>query len=125
MRFGEKFNVALVCLIDTPGAFTSLEDEEHGQSSAIAANLYLMSRLRIPIISVVIGEGSSGGALAIGLADRLLMLEYSIYTVAAPEAPASILWRDKSFAQVPGKPIKISAPALLCTRPLLFAPRPH
>ncbi len=121
MSFAEKFNVPLVCLIDTPGAFTSLEDEEHGQSSAIAANLYLMSRLRIPIISVVIGEGSSGGALAIGIADRLLMLEYSIYTVAAPEAAASILWRDKSFAQDAANAMKISARELLETPHLVDA----
>jgi len=115
MSLAEKFNIPLVCLIDTPGAFTSLEDEEHGQASAIAANLYLMSRLCIPIISVVIGEGSSGGALAIGIADRLLMLQYSIYTVAAPEAAASILWRDKSFAQDAANAMKISACELLET----------
>lgn len=113
MCLAEKFTIPLVCLIDTPGAFTSLEDEEHGQSSSIAANLYLMSRLRIPIISVVIGEGSSGGALAISIADRLLMLEHSIYTVAAPEAAASILWRDKTFAQDAANAMKISARELV------------
>jgi acetyl-CoA carboxylase carboxyl transferase alpha subunit/acetyl-CoA carboxylase carboxyl transferase beta subunit len=119
MSLAEKFSIPLVCLIDTPGAFTSLEDEEHGQSSTIAANLYLMSRLRIPIISVVIGEGSSGGALAISIADRLLMLEYSIYTVAAPEAAASILWRDKAFAQDAANAMKISARELLETPHLI------
>ncbi len=109
MSQAEKFNIPLVCLIDTPGAFPGLEDEERGQSSAIAANLLLMSRLRVPIISVVIGEGGSGGALALGIADRLLMLEHSIYTVAAPEAAASILWRDKSFAPAAAEAMRISA----------------
>lgn len=80
MSMAEKFRLPVVCLIDTPGAFPGLEDEEHGQSGAIAANLLLMSRLRVPIISVVIGEGGSGGALALGVADRLLMLENSVYT---------------------------------------------
>ena len=121
MNFAEKFSIPLVCLIDTPGAFTSLEDEEHGQSSAIAANLYLMSRLHVPIVCVVIGEGCSGGALAIGIADRLLMLEYSIYTVAAPEAAASILWRDKAFAQDAANAMKISARELLETPHLVDA----
>ena len=115
MSLAEKFNVPLVCLIDTPGAFPGLEDEERGQSSAIAANLMLMSRLRVPIISVVIGEGGSGGALALSVADRLLMLEHSIYTVAAPEAAASILWRDKSFAPEAAEAMQISAGELLNT----------
>lgn len=109
MRQAEKFNAPLICLIDTPGAFPGLEDEERGQSSAIAANLLLMSRLRVPIISVVLGEGGSGGALALGIADRLLMLEHGIYTVAAPEAAASILWRDKSFAPAAAEAMRISA----------------
>jgi acetyl-CoA carboxylase carboxyl transferase subunit alpha len=109
MSQAEKFNVPLVCLIDTPGAFPGLEDEEHGQSNAIAENLLLMSRLRVPIVSVVIGEGGSGGALAISVADRLLMLEHSVYTVAAPEAAASILWRDKSFAPDAAEAMRISA----------------
>ncbi|GHO65474.1 acetyl-coenzyme A carboxylase carboxyl transferase subunit alpha [Ktedonobacter sp. SOSP1-52] len=111
----EKFQMPLICLIDTPGAFPGLEDEEHGQSGAIAANLALMSRLRTPIISVVIGEGGSGGALAISIADRLLMLEHSVYTVAAPEAAASILWRDKSFAPQAAEAMRISARELLST----------
>lgn len=109
MSMAEKFNIPLVCLIDTPGAFPGLEDEEHGQSGAIAANLLLMSRLTVPIVSVVIGEGGSGGALALSVADRLLMLEYSVYTVAAPEAAASILWRDKSYASAAADAMRISA----------------
>jgi acetyl-CoA carboxylase carboxyl transferase subunit alpha len=109
MSQAEKFCIPLVCLIDTPGAFPGLEDEERGQSEAIAANLLLMSRLRVPIISVVIGEGGSGGALALSIADRLLMLEHSVYTVAAPEAAASILWRDKAFAPSAADAMRISA----------------
>ncbi len=116
MTQAEKFRVPLVCLVDTPGAFPGLEDEERGQSGAIAANLFLMSRLRVPIISVVIGEGGSGGALALSIADRLLMLEHSVYTVAAPEAAASILWRDKAFASSAANAMKISARELMKTQ---------
>ena len=113
MSLAEKFKIPLVCLIDTPGAFPGLEDEERGQSGAIAANLLLMSRLRVPIVSVVIGEGGSGGALALSVADHLLMLEHSVYTVAAPEAAASILWRDKSYASIAADAMRISARELL------------
>ncbi|MBA2288324.1 MAG: acetyl-CoA carboxylase carboxyltransferase subunit alpha [Ktedonobacteraceae bacterium] len=116
MNHAEKFHIPIVCLIDTPGAFPGLEDEEHGQSGAIAANLYLMSHLRVPIVAVIIGEGGSGGALAISVADRLLMLEHSVYTVAAPEAAASILWRDKSFAAEAAEAMQISARELLETQ---------
>jgi len=116
MQLAEKLHVPLICLIDTPGAFPGLEDEEHGQAGAIAANLYLMARLRTPILAVVIGEGGSGGALGISIADRLLMLEHSVYTVAAPEAAASILWRDTAFAPQAAEAMQISARALLPTR---------
>jgi len=112
MQQAEKFGFPVICLIDTPGAFLGLGDEERGQSEAIAANLYLMSRLQVPIIAVVIGEGGSGGALAIGVADRILMLEHSIYTVAMPEASASILWRDKVFAPQAAEAMRISAKEL-------------
>jgi acetyl-CoA carboxylase carboxyl transferase subunit alpha len=112
MQQAEKFSLPVICLIDTPGAFPGLADEERGQSEAIAANLYLMSRLQVPIIAVVIGEGGSGGALAISVADRILMLEYSIYTVAMPEASASILWRDKGFAPQAAEAMRISAKEL-------------
>ncbi|HEU5228635.1 MAG TPA: acetyl-CoA carboxylase carboxyltransferase subunit alpha [Ktedonobacteraceae bacterium] len=115
MKQAEKFGFPLVCLIDTPGAFPGLEDEERGQSEAIATNLALMSRLRVPVVAVVIGEGGSGGALALSVADRLLMLEYSIYTVAAPEAAASILWRDTVFAPQAAEAMRISARELIDT----------
>ena len=112
MQQAEKFGFPVICLIDTPGAFPGLADEERGQSEAIAANLYLMSRLQVPIIAVVIGEGGSGGALAISVADRILMLEHSIYTVAMPEASASILWRDKGYAPQAAEAMRISAKEL-------------
>lgn len=116
MKMAEKFHFPVVCLIDTPGAFPGLADEERGQSEAIASNLFLMARLPVPIIAVVIGEGGSGGALGISVADRLLMQEHSVYTVAAPEAAASILWRDKSFAQEAANAMRISARQLLATQ---------
>jgi acetyl-CoA carboxylase carboxyl transferase subunit alpha len=112
MQQAEKFGFPIVCLIDTPGAFPALADEERGQSEAIAANLYLMSHLRVPIVAVVIGEGGSGGALAISVADRILMMEHSIYTVAMPEASASIMWRDKVYAPQAAEAMRISAKEL-------------
>ena len=116
MKMAGKFHFPVICLIDTPGAFPGLEDEERGQSEAIASNLYLMSHLPVPIVAVVIGEGGSGGALGIGVADRLLMQEHSVYTVASPEAAASILWRDKSFAQEAANAMRISAQELIATQ---------
>ncbi|HVB72629.1 MAG TPA: acetyl-CoA carboxylase carboxyltransferase subunit alpha [Ktedonobacteraceae bacterium] len=112
MQQAEKFGFPIITLIDTPGAFLALGDEERGQSEAIAANLYLMARLRVPIIAVVIGEGGSGGALAISIADRILMLEHSIYTVAMPEASSSILWRDTKYAPQAAEAMRISAKEL-------------
>ncbi|HVB24141.1 MAG TPA: acetyl-CoA carboxylase carboxyltransferase subunit alpha [Ktedonobacteraceae bacterium] len=109
MRQAEKFGFPVITLIDTSGAFPALEDEEHGQGEAIAANLYLMSQLHVPIITTIIGEGGSGGALAIGVADRVLIMEYAIYTVVAPEAASNILWRDKAFAQQAADAMRISA----------------
>jgi acetyl-CoA carboxylase carboxyl transferase subunit alpha len=109
MQQAEKFGYPLICLVDTSGASPAMPDEERGQAEAVAYNLYLMSRLRVPIIAAVIGEGGSGGALAISVADRILMLEHSIYTVASPEAAASILWRDNSFAPQAAEAMRISA----------------
>lgn len=109
MRQAEKFGIPIVTFIDTAGASITVEDEERGQSTSIAENLYLMAELQTPIVSVVIGEGGSGGALAISIADRILMLEYAIYTVAAPEAAASILYRDTAFASEAANAMRISA----------------
>ena len=99
MKMAEKFSLPIVTLIDTPGSYPGIGAEERGQSQAIAQSLYLMSKLRTPIISVVIGEGGSGGALAIGVCDRLLMLQYSIYSVISPEGCASILWKSTEKAK--------------------------
>lgn len=109
MQQAEKFGFPIICLIDTPAAFPGLGAEERGQAESIASNLYLMSRLRVPIIAVVVGEGGSGGALAISIADRILMLEFSIYAVAPPEAAANILWSDTSFAPQAAEAMRISA----------------
>ena len=109
MEQAQKFHFPIVSLIDTSGAFPGLEDEERGQAESIAANLYLMSRLRVPIIGVVIGEGGSGGALAISIVDRLLMMEHSIYAVASPETAAIIMWRDAAFAPQAAEAMRISA----------------
>jgi acetyl-CoA carboxylase carboxyl transferase subunit alpha len=94
MRLAERFSLPLVTFIDTQGAYPGVGAEERGQSEAIARNLYEMSVLRIPIVSVVTGEGGSGGAIAIGVCDRLLMLQYSVYSVISPEGCASILWKS-------------------------------
>lgn len=96
MELAEKFNLPIITLIDTPGAYPGVKAEENGQSEAIAQNLFVMSRLKVPIVATVIGEGGSGGALAIGLGDRVLMLEHSVYSVISPEGCASILWGDKA-----------------------------
>lgn len=98
MRLAERFGLPVLTFIDTPGAYPGLEAEERGQSEAIARNLFEMSRLRVPIISTVIGEGGSGGALAIGLGDRVHMLQYSTYSVISPEGCASILWKSADKA---------------------------
>lgn len=98
MRLAERFGLPVVTLIDTPGAFPGVEAEERGQSEAIARSLELMATLKTPIVSVVIGEGGSGGALAIGVCDRLMMLQYSTYSVISPEGCAAILWKTKDKA---------------------------
>ncbi len=109
MRHAEKFAMPLVCFIDTPGAQPDMEAEARGQAQAIADCLITLARLRVPIIAIVIGEGGSGGALAIGLGDRILMLEHAIYSVAAPEASAAILWRDAGQAAEAARMMKITA----------------
>jgi acetyl-CoA carboxylase carboxyl transferase subunit alpha len=113
MHEAERLGMPLVTLIDTSGAFPGLEDEQRGQSEAIAENLLVMARLRTPIVCVVIGEGGSGGALAIGVGDRLLMLQNAFYTVASPEAAAAILWHDAGHAADAAAAMRITAPDLL------------
>ncbi len=112
MRLAEKFSLPVVTLIDTPGAYPGIGAEERGQSEAIAQCLHLMAELRTPIIGVVIGEGGSGGALAIGVADRLLMLQYSIYSVISPEGCASILWKSADKAEEAAEAMRITADSL-------------
>ncbi|MEM1173484.1 MAG: acetyl-CoA carboxylase carboxyltransferase subunit alpha [Pseudomonadota bacterium] len=109
MRMAEKFKLPIVTLIDTPGAYPGVGAEERGQSEAIAYSLFLMSRLRTPIISVVIGEGGSGGALAIGVGDRLMMLQYGVYSVISPEGCASILWKSAEKASEAAEAMRITA----------------
>jgi acetyl-CoA carboxylase carboxyl transferase subunit alpha len=113
MHHAEKFGIPVITLIDVPGADPSLVAEERGQAFSIAENLLAMSRLRVPIVSVIVGEGGSGGALALGLADRVLMLENAIYSVASPEAAASILWNDGARGPEAAEAMKITAPDLL------------
>jgi len=109
MKQAEKFHRPVICLIDTPGAYCGLEAEERGQGEAIARNLLEMSRLKTPIISGVIGEGGSGGALALGVADRIFMQEHTIYSILSPEGFASILWKDSSRAEEAAGVMKITA----------------
>ena len=112
MKMAEKFSLPIVTFIDTPGAYPGVGAEERGQSQAIAQSLYVMARLETPIISVVIGEGGSGGALAIGVCDRLLMLQYSIYSVISPEGCASILWKSADKAEEAAESMRITADSL-------------
>jgi acetyl-CoA carboxylase carboxyl transferase subunit alpha len=113
MRLAERFGLPVVTFIDTPGAYPGVGAEERGQSEAIARNLLEMSRLRTPVVSLVIGEGGSGGALAIGVSDRLLMLQYAIYSVISPEGCASILWKSAEKAEVAAEAMGITADRLL------------
>jgi acetyl-CoA carboxylase carboxyl transferase subunit alpha len=113
MRLAEKFNKPVITLIDTPGAYPGIGAEERGQSEAIARNLFTMASLRVPIVSVVIGEGGSGGALAIGVADRLLMLQHAVYSVISPEGCAAILWNDPKKAPDAAEALKMTAEDLL------------
>lgn len=113
MRLAEKFRLPVITLIDTAGAYPGVGAEERGQSEAIARNLLAMAGLRTPIVSLVTGEGGSGGALAIGVADRVLMLQYSIYSVISPEGCASILWRSADKAEAAAEAMGITAERLL------------
>jgi acetyl-CoA carboxylase carboxyl transferase subunit alpha len=109
MRFAEKYGLPIVTLIDTPGAYPGVGAEERGQAQAIALNLSEMSRLRVPIVSICIGEGGSGGALGIAVGDRLAMLEFSYYSVISPEGCAAILWRDGSRASDAAEALKLTS----------------
>jgi len=109
MKLAERFGLPLITLIDTPGAYPGVGSEERGQSEAIARNLFEMSTLRVPIIAVVIGEGGSGGALAIGVCDRLLMLQFSTYSVISPEGCASILWKSADKKEVAADALNLTA----------------
>ncbi|MCL2103135.1 MAG: acetyl-CoA carboxylase carboxyltransferase subunit alpha, partial [Syntrophorhabdaceae bacterium] len=112
MKLAEKFSLPVLTFIDTPGAFPGIGAEERGQSEAIARNLFEMSHLKTPIVVTVLGEGGSGGALALGVGDEILMMEYAIYSVISPEGCASILWRDTAKAEVAADMMKITAPDL-------------
>ncbi len=113
MRMASRFRRPILCFIDTPGAYPGLGAEERGQAEAIAKALQVMASLECPLISVVIGEGGSGGALALGVTDKILMLEYSIYSVISPEGCASILWRDPAKIAEAASQLKLTAPDLL------------
>jgi len=113
MSLAERFRRPIISFIDTPGAFPGIGAEERGQAEAIAKNLMVMSRLRVPILVVVIGEGGSGGALAIGIGDRVLMLEYAIYSVISPEGCAAILWKDGGKADLAAEALKMTSGELL------------
>ncbi len=113
MKLAEKFGIPIITFIDTPGAFPGIGAEERNQSEAIARNLYEMAELTVPIICVVLGEGCSGGALAIGVGDKILMLQYSYYSVISPEGCASILWKSAEKAGIAAEAMGLTAPRLL------------
>ncbi|OQY76042.1 MAG: acetyl-CoA carboxylase carboxyl transferase subunit alpha, partial [Ignavibacteriales bacterium UTCHB3] len=113
MKLAEKFGLPVVTLLDTPGAFPGLEAEERGQAEAIARNLLEMARLKVPIVVVIIGEGASGGALGMGVGDRILMLENAWYSVISPESCSSILWRSWDFKEQAAEALKLTAEDLL------------
>jgi acetyl-CoA carboxylase carboxyl transferase subunit alpha len=113
MKLAEKFNKPVITMIDTPGAYPGLEAEERGQAEAIARNLFEMSRLKVPILVIIIGEGASGGALGLGVGDRILMLENCWYSVISPESCSSILWKTWDYKEQAAEALKLTAPDLL------------
>ena len=112
MKLAEKFSIPIVTIIDTPGAYPGIGAEERGQSEAIAKNLFTLASIRTPVINLVLGEGGSGGALAIGMGDSLMMLQYSVYTVISPEACSSILWRNPEETEIAADSMGLSAKRL-------------
>lgn len=116
MKMAEKFNKPIVTLIDTPGAFPGLEAEERGQGEAIARNLYEMSMLKVPVICIIIGEGASGGALGIGVGDKVLMLEHTWYSVISPESCSSILWRSWDYKEQAAESLKLTSNDMLSNK---------
>ena len=118
MELAAKFNRPIITMLDTPGAYPGIDAEERGQAEAIAVNLREMARLPVPIVDVIIGEGGSGGALGLGVGNRVYMLENAIYSVISPESCAAIIWRDSGKAE-------LAAAALKLTAPDLQAPRHH
>jgi len=112
MKLAERFGRPVVSFVDTPGAYPGVGAEERGQAEAIARNLYEMARLEVPIVVVITGEGGSGGALALGLGDRVLMFEYSVYSVISPEGCAAILWKDQSKREEAAEALRLTAPDL-------------
>ena len=113
MRLAERFNMPVVCLIDTPGAYPGVGAEERGQAQAIAENIRDMFSIKVPVLVIVIGEGGSGGALGIGVGDKVLIMEYAYYSVISPEGCAAILWKDASKREEAAKVLKLTAPDLL------------
>ena len=113
MKLAEKFNLPIVSLVDTPGAYPGIDSEERGQSEAIARNLSLMSSLEVPILVNIVGEGGSGGALAIAVGDHISMMEFATYSVASPEACASIVWRDSSKAELAAEAMQLNSNNIL------------
>ena len=113
MKLAERFGLPIVCLIDTPGAFPGLEAEERGQAEAIARNLFEMTNLRVPVVCVIVGEGASGGAIGIGVGDRVFMLENTWYSVISPESCSSILWRSWDFKEIAANALKLTPEYML------------
>ncbi|MBX2928038.1 MAG: acetyl-CoA carboxylase carboxyltransferase subunit alpha [Saprospiraceae bacterium] len=113
MKMAERFNFPVITLIDTPGAYPGIEAEERGQAEAIARNMFEMAQLRVPIISIIIGEGASGGAIGIGLGDRVFMLEYTWYSVISPESCSSILWHSWDFKEQAAEALKLTSDHML------------
>jgi len=113
MKMAEKFDIPIVTMVDTPGAYPGIEAEERGQAEAIAKNLYEMVQLKVPVLTYIIGEGASGGALGIGISDQIFMLEFTWFSVISPEGCASILWRSADFKEDAAQALRLTATDML------------